>query len=140
MAEKTPANTQTGSQQVESKLASVEGWQGDMLRYVRRLIKEAVPDVEEDCKWAKTTNPMGVPVWSSNGIICTGESYKSAVKLTFMNGASLKDPNLLFNASLDGKTRRAIDLNKESKLDETSFKSLILAAAEFNRTTKKSKK
>ena len=89
MAEREDENNQKGSQLVDIKIASVEGWQGEILRHVRKLILQAVPDVEEDCKWAKATNPAGVPVWSYQGIICTGESYKNSVKLTFMNGASL---------------------------------------------------
>ena len=117
---------------VESVVGAVDGWRGDTLRTVRRLILEAVPDVVEELKWAKASNPDGVPTWSSDGIICTGEVYKDKVKLTFAKGASLDDPKGLFNASLDGGTRRAIDMDEQAKLDPKAFKALVKAAAALN--------
>jgi hypothetical protein len=108
-------------------------WRGETLARVRRLIKEADPEVVEEVKWRKPSNSMlGVPVWSHAGIICTGETYKNAVKLTFAKGASLKDPSGLFNASLEGNTRRAIDFHEGDKIDEKAFKALIRAAVALN--------
>ena len=106
-----------------------------MLATVRRLIHEVDPDIVEACKWAKATNPAGVPVWSQAGIICTGESYKQVVKLTFARGAALPDPGGLFNAGLDGNIRRAIDLRDGDVLDENAFKALIRAAIDANRVS-----
>jgi hypothetical protein len=116
------------SPRVDQKILSVGGWRAEVLTEIRRLIHEAVPTIEEDCKWVKPTNPLGVPTWSCSGIICTGEVYKQAVKLTFARGAALKDPHGLFNASLDGGTRRAIDIREGESLDEQAFKALIQAA------------
>ena len=107
-------------------------WRHDMLDRIRVLIEEADADVSEEAKWAKASNPAGVPTWSHDGIICTGEIYKDKVKVTFMHGASLDDPNRLFNSSLDAGTRRAIDIVEGSKLDERSFKGLIRAAVDLN--------
>lgn len=121
----------SGSEQVDERIAAIEGWQGETLAKVRKLIKEADPDVVESVKWQKATNP-GVPVWEHDGIICTGESYKAAVKLTFMKGASLKDPKKLFNSSLDGNARRAIDIKEGEKIDAAAFKALIKAAVKLN--------
>jgi len=103
-----------------------------MLSRIRRLIKQADPEVVEEVKWRKPSNPMGVPVWSHDGIICTGETYKDKVKLTFARGASLEDPAGLFNSSLEGNTRRAIDLYEGDEIDESAFKSLVRAAAALN--------
>jgi hypothetical protein len=128
-AAKKPPN---GASLVDKKIKSVGGWRAATLTEIRRLIHEADPDVVEDCKWAKANNPMGVPVWSHAGIVCTGESYKQAVKLTFACGASLADPNKLFNASLDGGTRRAIDIKEGERLDAAAFKTLIRAAVDEN--------
>jgi hypothetical protein len=119
--------------QVDEKLQSIGGWRAETLAELRRLIREAVPAIEEDCKWVKPTNPLGVPTWSCGGIICTGEAYKQVVKLTFARGASLDDPHRLFNASLDGGTRRAIDIREGESLDAKDFKSLIQAAVAENR-------
>jgi hypothetical protein len=116
---------------VDKRIADIEGWQGAMLRRIRDLIKEVDPDVVEEIKWVKATNP-GVPTWSHDGLICTGESYKSVVKLTFMKGASLPDPAKLFNSSLDGNTRRAIDIREDDELDTKAFKALIKAAVDHN--------
>jgi len=107
-------------------------WQGEMLSKIRRLIKEADPGVVEEIKWRKPSNPAGVPVWSHDGMICTGETYKAAVKLTFFKGAQLKDPKKLFNSSLDGNARRAIDLHEGDTINESAFKDLIRAAAALN--------
>jgi hypothetical protein len=107
-------------------------WREQTLAEVRRLIKEADPDIVEERKWAKPTNPSGVPVWSRDGIVCTGETYKAVVKLTFARGAALEDPDGLFNSSLDGKTRRAIDVREGEKLDAKAFKTLIRAAVAEN--------
>lgn len=130
---RSPENQAEASSRVDEKIQSIGGWRGDILAEVRRLIHEAVPTVEEDCKWIKPTNPLGVPTWSSGGIICTGEAYKQAVKLTFARGAALSDPHHLFNASLEGGTRRAIDLREGESLDAEALKSLIQAAVAANR-------
>ena len=107
-------------------------WHHDTLDRIRVLIQETDADVSEEAKWAKASNPAGVPTWSHDGIICTGEIYKDKVKVTFMHGASLDDPDRLFNASLDAGTRRAIDIVEGSKLDELTFKALIRAAVDLN--------
>jgi hypothetical protein len=107
-------------------------WRHDTLDRIRVLIEETDADVSEEAKWAKASNPAGVPTWSHDGIICTGEIYKDKVKVTFMHGASLDDPDRLFNASLDAGTRRAIDIVEGSKLDELTFKALIRAAVDLN--------
>jgi hypothetical protein len=126
------ADGRTTSKNTQAK-ASIPGWQTQTLDRIRSLIKQAVPDVVEEVKWRKPSNAMqGVPVWSHEGIICTGETYKDKVKLTFMRGASLEDPAGLFNASLDGGTRRAIDIHEGEKLDEKAFKALIRSAAALN--------
>ncbi|WP_243303094.1 DUF1801 domain-containing protein [Geothrix oryzisoli] len=117
---------------VDENILSVGGWRAETLTEVRRLIHEAVPKVEEDCKWIKPVNPLGVPTWSYAGIICTGESYKLAVKLTFARGAFLDDPHHLFNASLEGGTRRAIDIKEGESLNAEAFKLLIQAAVAEN--------
>jgi len=109
-----------------------DDWRAETLSRIRDLINEAVPEVEEEIKWRKPSSPDGVPVWSSNGIICTGETYKDKVKLTFAKGESLEDPAGLFNSSLEGNTRRAIDLHEGDDLDEDAFKALVRDAAELN--------
>jgi hypothetical protein len=121
----------SASKSIDSRIKELADWRGKMLSKVRHLIQQAVPDVVEEWKWAKVTNP-GVPVWSHNGIICTGETYKQVVKLTFMKGAALKDPKRLFNSSLDGNARRAIDIREGEKIDEAAFKALIQQAAALN--------
>jgi hypothetical protein len=117
---------------VDEKIAELDDWRGEMLVEVRAMIKGAAPGVEEDIKWRKASNPTGVPVFSKDGIICTFESYKDKVKLTFAKGASLDDPAGLFNASLDAGTRRAIDIREGEELDEGAFKGLVEAAAALN--------
>lgn len=107
-------------------------WRGEVLDRIRHLIVEALPDAEETIKWRKPSNPNGVPVWEQDGILCTGETYKDKVKLTFANGAALPDPAGLFNAGLDGGTRRAIDLREGDGLDEQAFEALVREAAAFN--------
>ena len=117
---------------VDARIEDLDDWRGETLTRARELIRAAVPDVIEEIKWRKASNPLGVPVWSSNGIICTGESYKDKVKLTFDKGASLEDPAGIFNASLDAGKRRAIDLREGDELDADAFKALAHAAAELN--------
>ena len=124
-------NAQSASALIDKRIAELKDWRGETLARMRKLIKEADPDVVEELKWVKPTNP-GTPTWSHDGIICTGETYKSIVKLTFARGASLKDPARLFNSSLDGNVRRAIDIHEGEKLDEGAFKSLIRAAVAAN--------
>ena len=119
--------------QIDAKIAALEDWRGAMLSRLRALIKQADPDVIEELKWRKPSNPSGVPVWSDHGIICTGETYKDKVKLTFARGAALDDPSHLFNSSLEGGTRRAIDIRQGDAIDEAAFKALIRSAAELNR-------
>src|ERR1043165_8532338 len=115
------------SKLISEKIAELGDWRGDTLARMRALIREADPDVVEEWKWVKPTNP-GTPVWCHDGGICTGESYKSIVKLTFFKGASLKDPAKLFNSSLDGNARRAIDIHQGEEIDANAFKTLIRAA------------
>jgi len=122
---------------ISARIAELKDWRGTALSRMRTLIKEADPDVVEEWKWAKATSP-GVPVWSHDGIICTGESYKNAVKLTFAKGASLKDPARLFNSSLDGNVRRAIDIKEGKDVDASAFKALVRQAVALN-TSGKSK-
>ncbi len=123
----------TPSQLIDARLAALGDWRGETLARIRKLIKEADPDVVEDVKWRKPSNSMsGVPVWEHDGIICTGETYKNAVKMTFARGASLKDPSGLFNSSLEGSTRRAIDIHESDKIDEKALKALIRAAVALN--------
>jgi len=122
----------TGSELIDARLVELGDWRGAALARVRRLIREADPDVVEDVKWRKPSNPGGVPTWSHDGIICTGETYKDKVKLTFARGAAIDDPAHLFNSSLDGNTRRAIDIREEEEVDATAFKALIRAAVSLN--------
>ncbi|WP_316179475.1 MULTISPECIES: DUF1801 domain-containing protein [unclassified Bradyrhizobium] len=119
---------QSPSELIDARIKELGDWRGVTLSYVRDLIKQADPDIVEEWKW------RGVPVWSHAGIVCTGETYKAAVKLTFAKGASLPDPSDLFNASLDGNTRRAIDLHEGDVIDETAFMALIRAAVALNMT------
>ena len=125
------------SELIDKKIASLTDWRGDTLKRLRALIREADPKATETVKWRKPSNPMGVPVWEHDGIICTGETYKDKVKLTFANGASLKDGKRLFNSSLDGNTRRAIDLREGEAVDAAAFKALIRDAAAFNQARPK---
>ena len=120
------------TKKAQSKSETSGDWKAQKLAHVRTLIQDAVPNVIEEYKWKKPTNPLGVPTWSNRGIICTGETYKDKIKLTFMHGASLPDPQKLFNAGLDGGTRRAIDIFEQDTLNEKEFKALIRAASELN--------
>jgi hypothetical protein len=127
---------QSASELISNRIAELGDWRGETLGRMRKLIKQADPDVVEEWKW------MGTPIWSHDGIICTGESYKSVVKLTFIKGASLKDPARLFNSSLDGNARRAIDIREGEKVDASAFKALVRQAVALNtsRESKPSKK
>jgi len=122
---------------IDTKIKELGDWRGEMLSRVRALVKEADPDIVEEWKWAKPTSP-GVPVWSHDGIVCTGETYRNAVKMTFARGAALKDPARLFNSSLEGNTRRAIDFHEGKKIDEKALKALIGAAVALNKAKAKS--
>ena len=124
------------SKQIEKRIKELGDWRGKTLGKVRGIIKEADPDIVEEWKWAKTTSP-GTPVWSHDGGICTGETYKNAVKLTFFKGAALKDPSGLFNSSLDGKVRRAIDIEEDDSINEGALKNLIREAVALNLKSKK---
>jgi hypothetical protein len=119
------------SRLIDARIKELGDWRGQMLARVRALIKQAIPEVVEEWKW------RGVPVWYHNGMICTGETYKSVVKLTFAKGASLRDPQGLFNASLDGKVRRAIDIHENDEVDEDAFRTLVRAAAALNKPSKR---
>lgn len=125
-------NDKPAAQLIDEKLRTLGDWRGAMLSRLRRLIREADPDIIETVKWRKASNPLGVPVWEHDGIVCTGETYKDKVKLTFAKGASLEDPSHLFNSSLDGSTRRAIDFYEGGSLDERAFKALVLEAVALN--------
>jgi hypothetical protein len=122
----------TDSQLIDGKIEALGDWRGTMLARLRTLIKAADPDVVEEVKWRKPSNPSGVPTWSHAGIVCTGETYKDKVKLTFARGASLDDPSSLFNSSLDGGTRRAIDFHEGDAVDEEALKALIREAVLLN--------
>ena len=119
------------SEKIDARIAELGDWRGETLSRMRKLIREADPEVVEEWKWAKATSP-GTPVWSHGGIVCTGESYKSVVKLTFAKGASLDDPAGLFNSSLEGKVRRAIDIREGQEVDAGAFKALVEAAVALN--------
>ena len=124
----TATKSESPSQLIDARIKDLGDWRGKTLTHLRALIKQALPDVIEEWKW------RGVPVWYHDGMICTGETYKSVVKLTFAKGASLKDPSKLFNSSLDGNTRRAIDLHEDDEINENAFKTLIRAAAALNKS------
>ncbi len=117
---------------IDAKIKSLGDWRGEALALVRRIIKKADPDVVEEVKWRKPSNPSGVPVWEHAGLICTGEVYRDKVKLTFARGAALDDPSGLFNSSLDGNTRRAIDLHEGEKINEKALTGLVRAAVKLN--------
>ena len=126
------------SKQIDARIRELGDWRGETLAKVRGIIKAADPDVVEEWKWAKATSP-GTPVWSHDGGICTGEAYKSVVKLTFFKGASLEDPSGLFNSSLEGKVRRAIDIKENDKINEAALKKLIREAVALNQQGTKSR-
>jgi hypothetical protein len=131
MKRTTAKSTGSAPRQIDARIEELGDWRGETLARMRALIKQAVPGVVEEWKW------RGVPVWSHDGILCTGETYKSVVKLTFFKGAQLKDPKRLFNASLEGNARRAIDIREGEKIDESAFKALIREAAALNATSKR---
>jgi hypothetical protein len=130
MKQSAGSQSESASELISKRIADLGGWRGETLGAMRKLIKEADPDVVEEWKW------MGTPVWSHDGIICTGESYKNVVKLTFAKGASLRDPARLFNSSLDGKVRRAIDIHEGERVDASAFKALVRQAVALNRSGK----
>jgi len=134
------AKAESPSRMVDARIKGLKDWRGETLARMRALIKAADPDIVEAVKWRKPSNPNGVPVWEHDGIVCTGESYKTAVKLTFANGAALDDPAKLFNASLDGNVRRAIDIHEGDRIDETAFKALVRAAVALNKRKAKKPK
>jgi hypothetical protein len=127
-------NIESPSQLIDARIEELGDWRGKTLSRLRALIKQADPEVVEEWKWRKPSNP-GVPVWSHQGSICTGETYKSVVKLTFFKGASLEDPSGLFNSSLEGNTRRAIDFHEHDEIDEKAFVNLIRAAVSLNESS-----
>ncbi|HEX9889697.1 MAG TPA: DUF1801 domain-containing protein [Nitriliruptorales bacterium] len=133
----TTSEPEAPSELIDASIEELGDWRGELLSRVRGLIHRAEPDVVETVKWRKPSNPNGVPVWELEGIICTGETYKDKVKFTFAKGASLDDPAGLFNASLDGGTRRAIDLHEADSLDEDAFTGLVQAAAALNESKAK---
>jgi hypothetical protein len=125
-------DTTNASKLIDKKISELGDWRGTTLSKAREIIKGADPDIVEEWKWVKPTNP-GTPVWSHNGVVCTGETYKNVVKLTFFKGAALNDPSGLFNSSLDGKVRRAIDIKEDDKIDEGALKNLVREAVALNR-------
>ena len=130
---KAPDESESAPVRIDKRIAELGDWRGETLSRMRKLIKQADPKVVEDVKWVKKTSP-GVPTWSHDGIICTGETYKSVVKLTFAKGASLPDPAKLFNSSLEGNTRRAIDIHEGDKINEKALKTLIRSAVALNKS------
>ena len=126
-----PVPVESASALIDERIKELRDWRGKMFAKVRELIHAADPEIVEEWKWVKPTNP-GTPVWSHGGIVCTGETYKNVVKMTFAKGAKLKDPARLFNSSLDGNVRRAIDIHEGDKIDETALKDLIRAAVSLN--------
>ncbi|MGE3831670.1 MAG: DUF1801 domain-containing protein [Parvibaculaceae bacterium] len=137
---KRGGDTASPSALIDAKIEALGDWRGEVLARVRRIIREADLAITEAVKWRKPSNPSGVPVWEKNGIICTGETYKAAVKLTFAKGAALDDPAGLFNASLDGNVRRAIDIHEGDAINEEALKTLIRAAVALNGEAKKPKR
>src|SRR5205814_1003343 len=135
MKKSAASQGQSASELISKRIAELGDWRGQTLSRMRKLIKQADPGVVEEWKWVKPTKP-GTPVWSHDGIICTGESYKNVVKLTFAKGASLKDPARLFNSSLDRNVRRAIDIHEGEKVDESAFKALVRQAVDVNSAAK----
>jgi hypothetical protein len=135
MKESGASQGQSASELISKRIAELGDWRGEILSRMRELIKEADPDAVEELKWVKPASP-GTPTWSHDGIICTGESYNSVVKLTFAKGASLEDPDRLFNSSLDGNVRRAIDIHEGEEVDEAAFKALVRQAVALNSSGK----
>jgi hypothetical protein len=137
MKRSASSEEKSASELISERIRELGDWRGKTLLRVRQLIKEADPEIVEEWKWVKPTNP-GTPVWSHDGLVCTGETYKNAVKLTFSKGASLEDPSRLFNSSLDGKVRRAIDIREGDQINEPALKDLIRAAVALNLKSKSS--
>jgi hypothetical protein len=136
MKKSDPPKRDSPSRLIDARIKELGDWRGEMLSQIRTLIKRADPEMIEERKWRKPSNGMaGVPVWSHDGIVCTGETYKNAVKMTFAKGASLKDPSGLFNSSLEGNTRRTIDFHEGDTLDEKALKALIRAAVALNKSS-----
>lgn len=138
MKKSSSTGASSASALIDKRIAAMEDWRGETLGRMRKLIREADPDVVEEVKWVKASNP-GVPTWSHDGILCTGETYKEKIKLTFAKGAGLPDPRKLFNSSLDENTRRAIDIAEGQKVDATAFKALVRAAVALNAAGAKAK-
>ena len=136
----TDEDAASPSRLIDRRIKQLGDWRGEMLARLRGLIRQADPDVVEDVKWRKPSNMLGVPTWEHDGIVCTGETYKDKVKLTFMLGASVPDPASLFNSSLDAGTRRAIDFHQNAEIDEAAFMALIRAAVEVNAARRPAKK
>lgn len=136
---KKPAPPESAPASIDAKIKELRDWRGKTLAKVREIVHAADPDIIEEWKWVKPTNP-GTPVWSHNGIVCTGETYKNVVKMTFAKGAALQDPSGLFNSSLDGNVRRAIDIHEDDNIDETALKDLIRAAVALNLESKNKSK
>jgi hypothetical protein len=135
MKKAASAENRSASELIDKRIADLADWRGETLSIVRKLIQAADPDVVEQVKWRKPSNSMiGIPVWSHDGIICTGETYADKVKLTFSKGASLRDPSKLFNSSLEGNTRRAIDIHEGERVRASAFKALVRAAVDLNTT------
>jgi hypothetical protein len=132
-------DVESPSQLIDARVKELGDWRGKTLSQIRALIKQAYPEVREEIKWRRPSNPAGVPVWSHDGIICTGETYKNHVRLTFARGASLKDPNGLFNASLEGNALRAIVIHEGDEIDERAFRTLVQAAATLNENLRRPK-
>ena len=132
MSKGSAKEAESPSDLIDARIRELGDWRGETLARVRALIKQADPEMVEAVKWRKPSSPMGVPVWEHAGIICTGETYKKVVKLTFARGASLDDPSSLFNSSLEGNTRRAIDIHEGDRIDEEAFRSLVRAAVALN--------
>ncbi|HZW15097.1 MAG TPA: DUF1801 domain-containing protein [Brevundimonas sp.] len=127
---------ESGSRSIDAKIGSLDGWRREALARMRALIRQADPEVVETVKWRKVSNPLGVPTWEHGGILCTGETYRDKIKLTFARGAALPDPSGLFNAGLDGGTRRAIDIREGDVIDAAAFTTLIRAAVALNTAPK----
>jgi len=131
MKKDPPAKDESPSRMIDARIKELDDWRGKTLSRIRALIKQADPEIVEEWKWQKASSP-GTPVWSHGGIVCTGETYKNVVKMTFAKGAALKDPSGLFNSSLDGNVRRAIDIHEGDKIDEAALKNLIRVAVALN--------
>ena len=135
-----PTAAKSASRLIDQRIRELGGWRGETLARMRKLIHEADPNIVEECKWVKPSTPTGVPVWSHDGIVCTGETYAKVVKLTFAKGATIADPSRLFNSSLEGNTRRAIDIHEGEKVDARAFKALVRAAVAENGLAAKKKR